>query len=477
MGAVERLVDYWNAFYLDKTNGEQIVKELLGPLKEIPLRSRKFGTVYDSVTDAIGDQIGFYPEAYFGFLNDDIREDVLGLFMNPGAVDRATAEWNDEVVRQYTEWKPEKYLEECGVHDAAEASPRSGTCGCYLSDRNEDGCRWRRERYGELRTRFGLSGFRYLHSMELFPFHSRKFDKRIKDHLLKMVDMPFIQLTLQAVREISEQNRVRAIVGIGKAWEDALDTMNWHSKTIEKFEGSVPTRVIRYQSTACATPILILSRQTPNGVKYVIPDAAEDYVCSILGTQPRSAEARAQDAARGPRPGKRSGKGSIPKEKISAPAEDISKPTGQTKAPNDVGAIATIEEVTNRALAQSGDAALHAGKTSGGDGSSFLYKHLWYRNRTPWNNKDCSFHIHVYRSVQPRIAIRFGFNVNKLGWSEEQVAGMKSRLLEIAGSLEMKSTMGSAVYAIEREFDEIERAAECLAALIPTIRQAVEKES
>ncbi|MGG4070867.1 hypothetical protein, partial [Bacillus tropicus] len=163
MTATDEMVRYWNELYCSCPNGERIVEELLGPLKKIQLRRGDFDTAYDSVMSAIGDQDIYFPEAYFGFLNSDIREDVLGLFMNPGAVKHATESWNNEVIRQYTEWEPANYLGECGALTETSPVSKNKKCSCYLNTRHKSGCRWRKERYDELRTNFGLNDFRFLH--------------------------------------------------------------------------------------------------------------------------------------------------------------------------------------------------------------------------------------------------------------------------------------------------------------------------
>lgn len=103
----------------------------------------------------------------------------------------------------------------------------------------------------------------------------------------------------------------------------------------------------------------------------------------------------------------------------------------------------------------------------------FVYKHLWYPNQKYWNDDSRSFHIHVFRQTEPKIIIRFGFNVNKIEWSEEEILSMKRKLSEIASLLGMEAKMNRAVFAIEREFDHVEKSAECLTALIPKVKLAI----
>ncbi|SDP02511.1 hypothetical protein SAMN04487897_13134 [Paenibacillus sp. yr247] len=146
MTATDEMVQYWNELYRGRPNGERIVEELLGPLKKIQLRRGDFDTAYDSVMSAIGDQDIYFPEAYFGFINRDIRADVLGLFMNPGAVKHATESWNNEIIRQYTEWEPVNYFGECGAQTETSPVSKNKKCSCYLNTRHKSGCRWRRDR-------------------------------------------------------------------------------------------------------------------------------------------------------------------------------------------------------------------------------------------------------------------------------------------------------------------------------------------
>ena len=219
MSAVKDLVEYWNGFYKRGMNANQIVNELLSPLNQYS--NKKFGNVYNSVMDAIGEQSTYYPEPYFGFLEKmDPERDVLGLFMNPGSVNHEEVlAWNEEVIRQYTEWEADHFLSECGVMDDPNlVSTSFPACDCFLKDRHQKGCNiWRRKRYLEIRRDFKLSNLRFLHTMEMFPFHSKVWDGRIKDHLEKMADLDFMKITLNAVQDLAIHRKVKCILEIGRA--------------------------------------------------------------------------------------------------------------------------------------------------------------------------------------------------------------------------------------------------------------------
>lgn len=415
MSAIEKLVDFWNSFYNRQLDGEQIVEELLSPLKEIP--NNRYGTVYHSVMDAIGDQSIYYPEPYFGFIDQmDANRDVLALFMNPGSVDHSQAlEWNEGVIRQYTEWKPEHFLRECGVNDALNTVTGSfPECTCYLKDRHQRGCNiWRRKRFLELRRDFNITDLRFLHTMEMFPFHSKVWDGRIKNHLTKMSNLEFMKLTLNAVQEIATQRRVKCILAVGKVWEDMFDQrMNWYSNTKKQFSGSIGVRVAHYQATPDSSPVIVMVRQVQGGVKFTENQEAQKYIRSILGTG---------DAIY------------IADEERSIIENKQKEQNSLLKSENNSQEDLIIEAIVSKVIPQINHTQLIKGKVYSPTKTKFNYIHLWF-DQYPWHENHFSFHIHVYKdfATNPKIEVRFGMNYKQLNFPEEIKLALFQKLKNIA---------------------------------------------
>lgn len=267
MSALQEFILFWREFYSKRLDPSEVVEELLGDLRNYSIKSAKFDTVYDSVMDAIGDQVSYYPEPYFGFFgegNVDTSPDVLALFMNPGEIKDATSSWNEETIKQYTERSSEYFLQECGVKDQGQVGGKVfPPCTCYLKEKGEKGCNdWRRKRYKEIREDLGLKDLRFLHSMEIFPFHSKNYDNRIKGHLKKIAKLPFMQLALHAIKEIASQNKVKAIMAVGADWEKIFDEMIWHYSEKKSFSGEIG-RIAYYQAAPESSPIMVFIRKNP----------------------------------------------------------------------------------------------------------------------------------------------------------------------------------------------------------------------
>lgn len=420
MSAVKELVEYWKDFYKRRMNANQIVNELLSPLKEYP--NKQFGTVYHSVMDAIGDQSTFYPEPYFGFLEQmDPEHDVLGLFMNPGPVKHEDIlEWNEEVIRQYTEWGHNYFLSECGVMDDQNLVPKSfPMCNCFLKDRHEKGCNiWRRKRYLEIRKDFRLN-LRFLHTMEMFPFHSKVWDGRIKSHLKKIADLDFMKLTLNAVQELSIQRKVKCIMAVGQVWESIFDKkIDWYSVTKKQFSGSIGVRVIHYQASPNSSPVIVMVRRTQAGVRFTENIEAQKFIRNILGTE-KVVYNQFQEI--------------LDNEQGVPQLRELVKNVSYEKEE------LIIETLLNKLPPQLNHPELLSGKIYSPTKNQFKYIHLWYKNN-PWHENYFSFHIHVYKGLaEPKIEIRFGMNYKQLNFSRQISSAMIQELKKIAVNYDFKT--------------------------------------
>lgn len=295
MSSVVMFNHFWEDFFKRQPSPEEAIEELLGPLREFKLsRKNKYSSVFESVMDAIDDQKIYYPEPYFGFIGKgtDTSNDALGLFMNPGKARNPTVFWNDEVVKQYLEMTPLSMLQECGVSDMGNFGSKPFTpCKCYMKEKEESGCNsWRRRRYYELRVDIGKksadANIRFLHSQEIFPFHSKNFDSRIKSHLEAIYTLPFMRLALDAIKEIAEQNTVKYIFAIGVDWEHIFDTMDWFSSNKALFSTGPIKRVAHYQSSKTSSPIITIVRRVPN-VMFNGNNESNEYIRKIISGGPK----------------------------------------------------------------------------------------------------------------------------------------------------------------------------------------------
>jgi hypothetical protein len=411
MSALQGFITFWKEFYSRRPDPAAAVQELLGDVKEL------YPVAFDSMMEAIGDQAQYYPEHFYGFFgeeNVDTSNDVLGLFMNPGPVTDATSSWNDEVVKQYIGRTPDYFLQECGVKDKDTNTSGFPSCTCHLRDKGENGCNeWRRKRFREIRQDLGFKDLRFLHSMELFPYHSQNFDSRITGHLEKIVNLPFMQLALNAVKEMAVHNKVRAIIAVGATWERIFDAMEWYHTEKKEFTGQIK-RVAYYQASPTSSPVIVIVRYFK--VSFKGTEESNHYLREILHTENLKGL---------------EGKPDIQK-KIE---QSVDSKVDQMKAHGNIENI--TDSVMNEILAgisllKKND--LNIGRVKDSPKSSYKYVHLWYSDHY-WDENHYSIHIHVSKNCtyqSAKIEIRFGMNYKQLNFTESMTNLMAGKLEKIA---------------------------------------------
>jgi hypothetical protein len=149
-------------------------------------------------------QIETAPEPYYGHFHEDMTNDVLLLLLNPGAKDERTSKegWNESVKDRYVNmWSKNEYFRQEEI----------------LKQQNP----WRYKRMNQAKGIVGEVGF--LHTMEFFPFHSRK-DELTDIFKRKWVnEFELADLTYNALKEIAVNRKVKHIFSVSNDWIRLLE--------------------------------------------------------------------------------------------------------------------------------------------------------------------------------------------------------------------------------------------------------------
>jgi hypothetical protein len=147
-------------------------------------------------------EIDVLPEPYYGYFHEDMTNDVLLLLLNPGAKGERTQhqEWDALVKKRYTElWSKEYFVEE-----EEEIRKSSNWRDQYLKKASDL-----------------VNGAEFLHTMEFFPFHSRKDElKRLK---YKWMNHISTELAFQALKDIAVNHKTKAILNVVDIWNQLLE--------------------------------------------------------------------------------------------------------------------------------------------------------------------------------------------------------------------------------------------------------------
>jgi len=146
-------------------------------------------------------QIEVAPEPFYGYFHEEesMSNDVLLLLLNPGAKDERTNDkgWNDSVKARYVNlWSKDEYLRQEEI----------------LRKQNP----WRDKRLNQ--TKGIVGDVEFLHTMEFFPFHSKK-DVLTENFKRKWVsDFQLADLTYHALKDIAVNRKVKQIFSVSNDW-------------------------------------------------------------------------------------------------------------------------------------------------------------------------------------------------------------------------------------------------------------------
>ena len=248
---IHELVETWRAVYSSESP--------LQTLQEID------GAYPTELLNEMNQPDFLMPEPFYGPFEQDMRNDLLLLLMNPGQVylqEKYAPIINRKTAERYTYWCREDFLQECGRLDQEKIKiPRSrNICdpACVLHDLSWSGCRWRRIRYREAKFDVQLS-FDLLNTMEYIPYHSKNYNDlgEIKEW---MHNATSTKLAFNAVCEIANNCLVKYIVSLGGAWIQILNSQGYapiEDKTIRSSSGGILGRLIKYQLSQESLPIVI----------------------------------------------------------------------------------------------------------------------------------------------------------------------------------------------------------------------------
>lgn len=205
--AIHELHSYWVDFF-----NSQDSKGNLNPVR--------FGEIPPYIQEKF--QVEFYPEPFYGYFLDDMKNDILVPLINPGLVsedhvkklfvsdsfETSKSKWNNQIIERHLGWKKEDYLK------------REMEFIEILGKGKEN---WRYQKLNQCKKLVG-NEIGFMHTIEFFPFHSHKWEmkKEMKDNWLN--SLPSTKLAIHAIEEISKNCLVKHIIGIGKDWATILAT-------------------------------------------------------------------------------------------------------------------------------------------------------------------------------------------------------------------------------------------------------------
>ena len=197
--ALVKLNTYWSDFF-EKLNGKELDSIIEG-LGEIPPKfKKKF-------------QLEYYPEPFYGYILEDMTNDVLVPLINPGEIKKEDLSLlfesesfeqtitlsNNHIKERHLTWNKDDYLR------------REKEFLEIIGEKE-----WRNQRFKQCRNIIGKD-IDFMHTIEFFPFHSKKFtinkseEKWLQEH-------KYTQLSIDAIEEISKKRLVKHIICIGKVW-------------------------------------------------------------------------------------------------------------------------------------------------------------------------------------------------------------------------------------------------------------------
>lgn len=148
-------------------------------------------------------EVPLFPEPYFGHLGADTSNDILMLLLNPGEVREALGEVNAQAIERFRTWTKDEYLSEKDKIPSVAYKWRQARLkeACRIIDCGDS------------------SIHRFLHTVEYFPFHSKKFDFLNSKSRAWISEWEATRFMMNAVRSISRESKVQFIFAI----RDSLD--------------------------------------------------------------------------------------------------------------------------------------------------------------------------------------------------------------------------------------------------------------
>jgi len=229
---VDQLVSHWKEIY----NSNSPEKELLLHDGEVPKEITHYF------------QFELYPEPFYGYLNDVLSNDALLLLINPGEFKGNAEEisrLNSFTKERYTIWTKREYLNEKDL--LRKIAPKS--------------IEWRNRKKKQVeRVIPNPKKVNFLHTMELFPYHSKNWTGLSERAKSWMLNTKTTKLNFEAIKYLTVARKINNIIGIGINWLDIFERFGYQPTYYQPFyndKGNFTHRVFSYQLSEAATPIII----------------------------------------------------------------------------------------------------------------------------------------------------------------------------------------------------------------------------
>lgn len=195
--AIKEFNDYWKNFFNQEV--------------------RDYNDVFNQMPSSVKQYFDFeyLPEPFYGYLTEDMKEDVVLLLLNPGGIDIKVQQ------QFFNSTAPETLIELSNGYVKNRHLKWSKTDYIKNEQFNYPGREWRRKKLSQCEKIVGHP-IPFLHTVELFPFHSKNWimKKNIKEDWL--YELKSTQLFVNAIEAISKNKSSKYILGIGKDWIDVL---------------------------------------------------------------------------------------------------------------------------------------------------------------------------------------------------------------------------------------------------------------
>jgi hypothetical protein len=201
---IHKFVQYWKDRYTSQNLNEWLKATIDSMPSKLKMSIQK-----------LDDGTPLFPEPYYGYLSDDTSNDILLLLLNPGEVKQDVEQVNIQTIERFKTWSKNDYLDE-------------------KNKISKDGFEWRDARRRDAcRILDGTetSTFRFLHTIEYFPFHSKKFDFLDAKSRRWIMEWEATHLMINAVREISLKSMVHFIFAIGILWTTILEDYGFEQQS------------------------------------------------------------------------------------------------------------------------------------------------------------------------------------------------------------------------------------------------------
>lgn len=191
----------------------------------------------------------FYPEPFFGPLEEIKMNDAILLLINPGNIEGSEEEaklHNKLTKERYLKWDRKDYL----------------ASDCEIAKHNKKGLAWRCATKRSM-ERILDREVEFLHTVEFFPFHSKSWNisnREVKNYIL---NMNATKHSMAFIRYLCERNEKIPIIGIGKPWLDVFQAFGYkpiQEKLIIKAEtGNASHRLYQFRFSNDSSPVVIYS--------------------------------------------------------------------------------------------------------------------------------------------------------------------------------------------------------------------------